>query len=197
MRIGLAVIVGAEVDLIDKFISDNDIFNNFVEVKFLCDNSTDGTIEKLRKYEETGLCEVYERDLNLNFSKQRNFLNDLMESEYILRLDIDEIMSDDLIDWVKHFDLSEDEDLYIVTRHEKIEGKTIKYFPIQFVYKKSPVIKWKNDLHETLKGYTSSKNINSRCLLIHDKSESRCSKQNRYYYDNYTTQREIVDGGKE
>ena len=193
MKVGLAVIVGAEVTLIDSFIYRNRLSEFFSEIKFLCDKSNDGTIEKLEEYQKQGVGKVYRRDLNFNFSEQRNYLNNLMESQYILRLDMDEVMNESLLVWIREF--KGDKDKYTVQRRELVEGKLITYTPIVFLYRNTPTIYWRNRIHETVAGCKTNQNLDKRYLIIHDKKDSRCRRQNKWYYDNFEEQRKIVDGG--
>ncbi len=191
MKIGLAVIIGQEVELVDSFIKKNQLAEVFSEIKFLCDTSTDGTVQKLKEYEAQGLCKVYTRNLNFNFSEQRNFLNKLMESEYVLRLDIDESMNDNLIGWIKSFDGHKDK--YLITRKEMVEGKVRNHTSIVFLYKNEPHIEWQNRIHEVIVGCKTEKTLEDRYLLIHDKNHKRCERQNKWYFDNFKEQRKIVD----
>lgn len=193
MRIGLAVIIGAEVNLVDNFIKQNRLSEIFTEIRFLCDKSEDGTVEKLKEYEAQGLCKVYQRALDFNFAEQRNHLNTFMEFEYILRLDIDEIMNEELINWIKNF--NGDSDIYTVKRQEKFEGIVKTYTPIIFLYRNKPEIRWRNRIHEVIVGYKTKGLLDDGCLIVHDKDDARCNRQNNFYYSNFKEQRQIVDGG--
>ena len=192
MRIGLAVIVGEELPLIDNFFKQNRLTEVFSEIRVVCDKDKDGTITKLRGYETNGDCVVYQRDLNLDFAKQRNYLNGLMESEYILRLDVDEIMNEELITWIKEFKGTND--VYIVKRQEKFEGVVNTYTPIIFLYKNKPEIQWHRRIHEVVAGYNTKCLLDTKYLLVHDKNRARCERQNNYYYKNFSEQRKVVDG---
>ena len=191
MRVGLAVIIGAEVKLIDRFIAENQIADLFTEVNFLCDKSEDGTIEKLQTYEEQGVCQVYQRDLNLDFAAQRNYLNSLMKSEYILRLDVDEFMNQAFKFWLQSF--TSNKDRYVIRRTERVDHKILAYTPITVVYKNSPTIYWTREIHECIIGHKNELKLASKYTIVHDKTTPRCAKQNKFYYDNFEEQRKIVD----
>ena len=191
MKIGLAVIVGAEINLIDDFIEKNKLPEIFSEVKFMCDITTDGTYKKLKEYEAKYGWEVFSRALNFNFSEQRNHLNNVMVSEYIMRLDVDEVINEELSNWIRAFDGNRD--AYTIKRQEKFEGELKTYTDIIFLYKNAPEVKWVNRLHEVVVGIPNVDLLDGKYLIIHDKDGARCERQNRYYYDNFEEQRRIVD----
>jgi len=194
MRVGLAVIIGAEVDLVDRFMQENLIAKTFSEVKFLCDKSDDGTVEKLQEYEKQGVCQIYHRDLNFDFAAQRNYLDSLMESEYILRLDVDEFMNEAFRLWLKRF--TSKKDRYVIQRQEKVDGNILTYTPIVVLHKNVPTIRWANKIHECVIGHTNEHKLAPQYLIVHDKTTPRCAKQNHFYYTNFEEQRKIVDAAR-
>jgi hypothetical protein len=190
-RIGLAVIIKNEIDLVKKFIEDNKLVFLFSEIKFLDSFSTDGTWEALQSYKKDGI-ELFQREIGLDFSAQRNYLSKLMKSEYICRLDVDEFMNTKLIEFisVRNFD----KEFYNILRKEYVDGNYLKDTPTPFIYKNIPEIYWQNRIHEVVFGYKSKALIPCECFLRHDKTAQRCDKQNKFYYNGWEEQRRFVDG---
>lgn len=196
-RMGLAVIVKDEISLLEKFVTRNDITNFFKEIKFLDGFSIDGTYEKLKEYDKQGWCRIYQRDLNFNFSEQRNHLNSLMESEYIMRLDIDEYMNENLMDFIRNFGKDKNRDLYIIDRKELVDGEFLRFVPTPVIYKNNGIIRWENRIHEIVINHKNKENVGEDCFIIHDKNTGRCAKQNKFYWDNWKEQRGIIRNGLE
>ena len=134
---------------------------------------------------------MYGRALNLDFAAQRNYLDDLMESEYILRLDVDEFMNDAFKSWIQNF--TSNKDRYVIKRTERVDGTILAYTPITVVYKNIPTICWTREIHECIIGHKDEGKLPSKYTIIHDKTTPRCAKQNKFYYDNFEEQRRIVD----
>lgn len=189
-RIGLAVIIKNEIDLLNEFVAKNDIINLFAEIKFLDGFSGDGTYEKLKEYDKQGWCKIYQRDLNFNFSEQRNYLNSLMKSEYIMRLDIDEYMNKNLMKFIENF--KDEKDLYIINRQELIDDESLEFVPTSIFYRNNEIIHWENRIHETLKGFEEKELLSNEYLIIHNKTGKRQNKQNKFYWDNWKEQRGLV-----
>lgn len=189
--LGLAVIIHNEKALIDKFIQLNHIFDLFSEIRFADDYSTDGTYELLQEYEKVGLCNVYRRKLDFNFAEQRNYLGRLMLSDYILRLDVDEIMNEKLIKQIR--DLNLDRDFYKIQRTEVVDGKFLCFTETPFIYRNCDSIKWNRRLHEFIIGAQTTQVLDSSYTIIHDKTKDRCERQNVWYFNNFDEQKAIVN----
>lgn len=189
--LGLSVILKNELNLVSSFILKNNIFEVFDEICFLDDFSKDGSFEFLTNLKQYKKFMLKRRNLNFNFSEQRNHANTFIKSDYIARLDLDEIMNKSLINWIEKREF--EKDFYTVKRKELFEGKFLKYTDTPFIFKNSQNIFWINKIHEVVVGHKSKKLLPKRCQLIHDKNKSRCEKQNHFYFNNFSEQRKIVD----
>ena len=107
-----------------------------------------------------------------------------------MRLDIDEYINKDLIEFVKNF--KGDKDLYSVYRKEIINEKEQKGVNISTIYKNNETMYWENRIHETLIGYKNNEILPNNYLIIHSKNSKRCKKQAKFYWDNWEEQREII-----
>lgn len=186
MKLGLAVIVGKEYKLIDNFINKNNIESIFGEIKFVCSFK-----DKTYDYLISLGFETFYRDLNFDFSTQRNYIANLIESEYICRLDVDELLNDELQEYIKNFEGGEG--LYKICRDNLVDGDLKSSEYMFFIYKNNKKIYWKNKLHECLFGFKNSILLPHNLRIIHAKTTNRCAIQNKWYYDNFKEQRRIVD----
>jgi len=191
-KIGLAIRVKNEIDLLDEFLTRNNVKETFAEVIFLDDMSTDGTYKKLKEYEAQGLLKVYRRDMNFDFASQRNYLDRLLDSEYILHIDIDQYITPELMEYITTF--KGEKDIYIVNRQEIVNDELQDTTLVKVLYKNNKDFKWVNKIHSSLVGWSTSEKIPSKAILIHSKDSKRCEKQNQFYWDNFKKQRKIVRG---
>lgn len=117
-------------------------------------NSTDETVTIAKK----AGAEVFLRDLENHFSQQRNFGMEKAKYEWILYIDADEIVSDELqkeITQMVHINPAFD--AFYIKRKDIFWGKEIKYGEVSNVYKKGLIRLvrkskgyWQGSVHEQL-----------------------------------------------
>jgi len=143
----------------------------------------------------------YERPLNKDFSKQKNFLNSKCNGNFIFQIDADETPHSNLIDHLpKILSGNPKIEAYWVPRINTVEGITDEHIQkwgwmvnengwVNFpdwqmrVYKNNKNIKWKKPVHEQLEGfkkYTQLPPTEEWCLY-HHKEIKRQEKQNEFY----------------
>lgn len=98
------------------------------EIIIIDDNSSDETIQIAKKYKAT----IYTRNLNNDFSAQRNFAISKAKNEWILFVDGDEIVSDALAYEISNAIQLKDQNLrnydgFYIRRSDFIWGKQLKY----------------------------------------------------------------------
>ena len=194
--IGLAVILKNEYPLIDTFINANAIFTLFDRVVFVDDFSDDGSYETLLQFFASGRNgkhredAIYRRNLNFNFSEQRNYAASFLNTDYICRIDLDEIMNDVTKQFIsgRGFEF----DFYKIHREEIIDGELREVSEQPFLYRNSANIKWVRTVHEWLAGYETMEVLPSDCRLLHYKTSERCAKQNQFYHNNFEEHRQIT-----
>jgi hypothetical protein len=194
-KIGLATIVGKEDLLLKNFIEKNALMNLFDEANFVCSYKDESYsyLQEICKEKENW--NVYYRDLNFDFAAQRNYTNSFMKSEYIMRLDVDELLNNELKALIKNFNLTED--FYVVLRKNYVVDKYVSQDWTPFIFKNSSEIVWQNRIHECVFGYKTYQKLDKKkFILIHNKSLERCAVQNSFYYTNWEEQRRIVDRNK-
>lgn len=141
----------------------------------------------------------YHTKLNNNFANFKNTLIEYCSGDYILQLDADELLSDNLL---KHLILilesNDDIDCFNVPRENRVEGLTqahidkwrwyvdqegrINYPDFQMrLFRNSPLIRYVNKVHEKLVGMKRMSELPSSFYLIHNKSIDKQEKQNQFY----------------
>lgn len=197
-KIGLQVILKNERGLIERFLIENEIFTLFSQVVFIDDFSTDGTYEYLLQYLASGKNGVhrndclYNRELNLNFSAQRNYANRFLDTDYICRLDLDEMLNREAKDFISHFDGGCD--FYTVQRHEYSEGEVNDISEQPFIYKNDPNIFWVYPVHECITGFTTKESLPKDCFLIHNRPMEQRIKYNQWLLANSLEHQRIAQG---
>lgn len=103
--------------------------NTINEIVLVDDESTDGSVEIIKKYKTKELdVKVFSRKLNNDFSEQRKFALSNCSNDYILWLDPDESPSPELTTFLNNLDFQEDsysfkrQDIFI--GHELHHGET-------------------------------------------------------------------------
>ena len=204
--IGLAVILRNEYPLIDTFINENEIFTLFNKVVFVDDFSDDGSYEHIAEYlaaGKNGLHRsdmIYRRNLNYDFSRQRNYAASLLGTDYICRIDLDELMNEPAKQFIrqfgegKHFppETIKGKEFYQIYRDEIIDGELKEVSEQPFIYFNHPRIYWVRTVHEWLAGYETKGFLPDDCRLLHYKSLERCARQNLFYHDNFAEHRKMV-----
>ena len=120
------------------------------ELLIIDDNSTDNTINLAKKYG----ARVLNRKLNNNFSPQRNFGLREAKEEWILFIDADEVLREELIKEIKQLSESNFESFYI-KRRDIFWGRVLKYGELRSAYRQGilRLIKknsgeWEGQVHE-------------------------------------------------
>ncbi len=91
------------------------------EIIVVDDNSIDRTIEIAKKYNAV----VIEKPL-IDFSNQRNFALEKAKNKWVLFVDADEIVSEDLANEIKHKISLNDSDGFLIKREDIFLGKKMK-----------------------------------------------------------------------
>ena len=127
------------------------------EIIIIDDNSTDKTIELAKKYKAT----VYTKTMNNNFADQRNFGITKANGEWILFIDADEELSNELQKEIQETLSSPDDNVkgYSLKRRDIFWNNELKYGEVQKVRnnglirlaKKGSGI-WKGKVHEVVDG---------------------------------------------
>ena len=98
------------------------------EIIIIDDNSEDRTIEVIKSL-NNGKIKIYERWLNNNFSEQRNFGLSKSTKEWVLFIDADERVSEELKDELNSIVINKDRKSigFLIKRVDYIGGKKLKY----------------------------------------------------------------------
>ena len=124
---------------------------SFAKEKLLIDDSsTDNTLNLAKKYE----VRILNRKLNNNFSEQRNFAIKQTRENWVLFIDADEVLSEELIKEIKQISESNCNSFYI-KRRDIFWGRVLKYGELRTAYRKGIIrlIKknsgtWEGQVHE-------------------------------------------------
>lgn len=137
------------------------VFSVVDEIIIIDDYSSDKTLDILSSYEKT---RVFQRKLDNDFASQRNYGIDLAKNKFILTIDSDEFISDELIKSLKETSLSDKKNYIVFRKNINFHGGC------DVLLKDRPFIttknnKFKNALHERIE-------FNERYILdgliIHD-----------------------------
>lgn len=121
------------------------------EIIIIDDNSTDRTLELSKNFQ----VKVLKRDLNDDFSAQRNFGMENTSGEWVLFIDADERVTDELKKEIIYKITRKNIDGYYLRRKDIIFGKVIKHGEfgnikfLRLVWGRKA--KWQGKVHETLK----------------------------------------------
>ncbi len=128
------------------------------EIIVVDDFSSDSTLSLIRENFKEAKIKIFERLLEDDFSKQRNFALEKAENDFVLFLDADEVVSDELAEEIK---LTGPEfDGYFIKREDFMWGKKLKHgetgniFLLRLANKSQGG--WEGPVHETwnIKGKT-------------------------------------------
>jgi glycosyltransferase involved in cell wall biosynthesis len=143
----------------------------------------------------------YERNLDGDFSGQKNFLYEKCNGDYIINLDADEIITSEFIDNVKAIiDANPDIEAYWVPRWNEVRGITdnhvkawgwkldslnrINWPDLQMrIIKNIPSIRWSGIVHEQMVGYKNYAifPLEKEYSIYHGKTIEKQIKQNEFY----------------
>jgi hypothetical protein len=149
---------------------------------------------------------LYARPFDNDFAEHKNYLNSKCNTEWILQLDADELLTDSLLDWLENkLCLYDDRyKLFFIPRMNIVKGITPEYVESQGwkyqnqredwvqwpdyqgrLYRNLPEIKWAGKVHERIAGIKLSEAIgfdqNIDKCLIHVKSFYKQKSQNELY----------------
>jgi glycosyltransferase involved in cell wall biosynthesis len=137
--------------------------------------------------------------LNKDFSSFKNNLKQHCTRDYIIFLDADELLSEELkLSLPEILELNPDIDLFLLPRINTVEGLTHEHIKkwgwnlnekgwVNFpdyqtrIIKNSPDINWINKVHEVLKGAKTPVPLPDEYCLIHNKTIDKQEQQNNFY----------------
>lgn len=196
MTIGLATIIRNERNLIDLFVSSNEIFRLFHQVVFVDDFSTDGTYEYIYQMFASGKNGKHRNDiivrrhLNYDFGSQRNYATSFLDTDYVSVLDVDMQLNSAAKDYIRLF--AGNKDYYRMIRHEVVDNKLVEIFPEQTIlFKNIPTIFFEGIIHEPLVGYETLEYLPGACIMYHTKDTKRCYRQGEFYA-NFDKNRQVM-----
>ena len=148
MKISAVVLTRNEEAHLSKSLNSLSFCN---EIVIIDNNSTDQTVEIAKKHGAA----VYTRALNGDFSAQRNFALSKVVGDWILFIDADEIVSDELIGKIQGAVNNKEISAYYLKRRDFWWGKELKYGETATVRNKGLIRlikknsgKWAGAVHE-------------------------------------------------
>ena len=142
-----------------------------------------------------------QRNLNNDFSSQKNYLKDMCTGDYIFNLDADELPNKWLIKNIKTIlEANPSVDLYWIPRVNTVEGLTQEHINqwgwnvnekgwVNWpdyqgrIWKNRQNIRWRNPVHEVLEGYKEHTYLpqEEQFCFYHPKGIRKQEKQNELY----------------
>ncbi len=187
------------VELIEFLVKHKDEEDEIVILDDYSDN------EKTKEILDT-MCSIHEikfeqRNLNRDFSSQKNYLKNMCTGDYIFNLDADELPNKWLMSNVKSIlESNQSIDLYWVPRVNTVEGITQEHITkwrwvvnekgwVNWpdyqgrIWKNKKNIKWKNPVHEILQGYKEHAYLppEEQFCFYHHKEITKQELQNEFY----------------
>tara|TARA_Y100000361_G_scaffold151999_1_gene170519 strand:+ start:332 stop:952 length:621 start_codon:yes stop_codon:yes gene_type:complete len=187
------------VELIEFLVKHKDEKDEIVILDDYSDN------EKTKEILDT-MCSIHEikfeqRNLNRDFSSQKNYLKNMCTGDYIFNLDADELPNKWLMSNVKSIlESNPSIDLYWVPRVNTVEGITQEHITkwrwvvnekgwVNWpdyqgrIWKNKKNIKWKNPVHEILQGYKEHTYLppEEQFCFYHHKEITKQELQNEFY----------------
>ena len=171
------------------------------EIVLQLDSTSTEEVRKVAEKYNVGTLYDYHRiyfSLNQDFAAYKNNLNEHCVNDYIIQIDADEYLSDQLIEHLPFIVDNNDVDVYLVPRINTVEGLTeehiqkwgwrvdeqgwVNYPDYQTrILKNRAGIKWVGKVHERLIGYKTNAALPFGYDLIHPKKIERQEKQNNFY----------------
>lgn len=162
---------------------------------------TDQVVSVLHRHRKNPQVKYIEYPLKKDFAAYKNNLFKNCEKDYIVNIDADELLSDEIASILREFiELNLDIDVFRMPRVNVVEGLTEDYIRRMRwnvneqnwvnwpdyqcrIVKNTGKIKWINPVHEVLSEFNSIADLpaNSEHALIHVKSIDRQIKQNDFY----------------
>ena len=203
MKISYSILTHNETDslveLIEFLTKNKDEKDEIVILDDYSDN------EKTKEILDT-MCSIHEikfeqRNLNQDFSSQKNYLKNMCTGDYIFNLDADELPNKWLMRNIKSIlESNLSIDLYWVPRVNTVDGITQEHIDkwgwrvdekgwVNFpdyqgrIWRNRPNILWKNKVHEVLTGYKEHTFLpaEEQFSFYHPKTIDRQVKQNLFY----------------
>jgi cellulose synthase/poly-beta-1,6-N-acetylglucosamine synthase-like glycosyltransferase len=183
------------LDQLDKYIRPED------EIVLQLDTTATEEVARVAEKYNVGTKYEYHRvyaTLNNDFAAFKNNLKNHCSRDYILFIDADEYLSNQLIEHIKFIIENNDVELYYIPRINTVEGLTqehltkwrwqvnengwVGYPDYQTrLIKNKKDIRWENKVHERIVGYMSSAALPAGYDLIHPKDIKRQERQNALY----------------
>ena len=203
MKISYSILTHNEtdslMDLINFIVEHKDVEDEIVILDDYSDNEyTKEILETLTSIHDI---KFEQRNLNKNYSEQKNHLTRMCKGSYIVNIDADEIPHKSLIKNLKPILQSNPTiDLYWVPRVNTVDGITQEHINkwgwnvnekgwVNFpdyqgrIWRNRPNILWKNKVHEVLTGYKEHTYLpaEEEFCFYHPKEIKRQEEQNKFY----------------
>lgn len=169
------------------------------EIVIVDGGSQDKTVEICKEYTD----KIYTKKFQYDFAKQKNFADFKCNGRWILNIDVDEKLNDNLKrDIITILQNNESTDLLYVARRNIVNGITekdleewnwtidkdgdVNYPDWQArIYKSSGRLQWKGRVHETVQGFNTFAKLPPNKItgyyLIHEKNIDKQRQQNSVY----------------
>ena len=203
MKISYAIPVCNEITEIQRllgFLIENKRVEDEIIVLYDVKNGTIEVEEYLREASSEGEFTWHKYAFDGHFADMKNELTSLCNGDYIYQIDADEIISDEILQYLPSILETNDIDVLRVPRINTVKGLTQEHIQkwgwrvddkgwVNFpdyqwrIYRNNDKIKWKNKVHEVLEGHNTFGELPSDVIfcLIHEKTIERQEKQNEYY----------------
>jgi glycosyltransferase involved in cell wall biosynthesis len=165
MKLSAVILTKNEEKNIERCLKSLDFCDEIIIVD---DSSTDKTLEKIRKINPDA--KILQRKLNNDFANQRNFGLEKSNNQWVLFIDADEVVSEDLRSEI--VSLKFDQDAYYLRRRDFFWGRELKFGEtkkvrdlgiVRLVKKDSG--KWMGNVHEVF--YTAKNTGHLNGFLDH------------------------------
>lgn len=207
VTISFAISVCSEWEELDVLLNSlylQNVVKDEDEIVIIVDesNTNEQVIEIINKWGLTFKINTVLKILNKNFASFKNYLKENCTKDWIVQIDADEVLSEDLANSLHDtLEMNQGIELYYIPRINIVQGitqediarwgwkisdseKYINYpdYQARAIINK-PEIYWENKVHEVIKGakVTSAFPPDSGYDLIHIKTIERQRKQNEFY----------------
>mgnify|MGYP001607125279 FL=1 len=159
MKITIVVLTKNEEKNIERCLKSIDFCDEIIVVD---DYSTDKTLEIIRNVGNKNICSVHKRKLNNDFAQQRNFGLSKANNDWVLFVDADEVVTEELKSEIRSRQGRDENNAYYIKRRDYFWGKELKYGEvsqirqiglIRLIRKDSG--KWMGTVHEVF--YTANR----------------------------------------
>lgn len=154
------------------------------EILIIDDNSDDQTLKIVESLSDERV-KVYQRELNNDFSQQRNFALEKAKNDYVIFLDADERIPEKLRDEISL--IGHEFDGYEVKREDKLWGKELKYGEVGNIFLlrigNKNKGKWVGKIHERWEIKGKSRRLRNPIKHFPHQSVSEFLSEINYYTD--------------